>query len=180
MNERISQILCIAVIGAVALVASGLALEPPRNVRTERIWSPLLVGADIEAGTLRILERSCEDCHSERTHWPWYSRIPPASSLVRSDVKRARARLNLSRWQEYSPDERRALLGGIGAAARTGAMPPTRYILLHPASRLSLSEREQVYRWTRAERSHVAGWFPFVSQMRPHSGPRFARPLLAP
>ena len=151
------QRLFLSVLGAVAIVgAAGLALHPSGGMRQERTWSPLLEGAEIDPGTLCILERACQNCHSERTRWPWYSHVPPASWLVQRDVKQARGHLNLSRWQDYGADERQALLSAIGAATRSGVMPPSRYTALHPGSKLSGAEREQIYHWTRSERARIA------------------------
>lgn len=152
---RTSQRLFIPVLAAAAIGASGFAaLQHPGERRKD--W-PLLAGADIDRGTLGIIERACQDCHSERTRWPWYSHIPPVSWLLQRDVMQARSHLDLSRWQDYSAGERRTLLSTIGAATRSETMPPGRYTVLHAEGRLSRAEREQVYRWTRAERSRIAG-----------------------
>ena len=154
---RTARRLFLSALGAVLTIgAGGLALHPSGGMRQERTWSPLLEGAEIDPGTLSILERACQNCHSERTQWPWYSHVPPASWLVRRDVKQAREHLNLSRWQEYGTNEQQALLSAIGAATRSGAMPPGRYTLLHSRSKLSPAEREEIYRWTRSERARLA------------------------
>jgi hypothetical protein len=63
--------------------------------------------------------------------------------------------LNLSQWHNLTADERRTLLAGIGAAVRKGIMPPAHYTLLHPASKLSRTERDRIYQWTRTERSRL-------------------------
>src|SRR5436305_12458710 len=62
---------------------------------------PLLAGAEIDPRILALLERSCADCHSERTRYPWYSYVAPVSWLIRNDVTAGREHLNLSRWNEY-------------------------------------------------------------------------------
>src|SRR6516165_5378480 len=49
-----------------------------------------------------LLARSCDDCHSNRRVWPWYSHIAPASWLVGYDVNRGRKALNLSDWAAYN------------------------------------------------------------------------------
>jgi hypothetical protein len=43
-----------------------------------------------------ILKRSCADCHSNQTIWPWYSYVAPVSWLVERDVRRGRDHMNLS------------------------------------------------------------------------------------
>ena len=149
---RLSNIQVATALLAAAIAASALAFRPQGNVDPHRISSPLLGGAQIDAEIFGIVERACQNCHSERTRWPWYSYIPPASWLLHRDVAHARDRFNLSRWEGYTPVEKQAILSAIGAAARTGVMPPRRYTFLHPESKLSGPEREHLYRWTRSER----------------------------
>src|SRR5579884_867516 len=42
-----------------------------------------------------IFTRSCNDCHSNRTVWPWYSGVAPSSWLVAGDVNEGRSKMNL-------------------------------------------------------------------------------------
>jgi hypothetical protein len=99
-----------------------------------------------------VIERSCRNCHSERTEWPLYSYLPGVGWLVEKDVAEAREHMNLSRWTTYSAEQRINLLARIAAEVRNQRMPPARYTLLHPKARLSDAEIQQVYQWTRAER----------------------------
>src|SRR5437764_6931937 len=39
----------------------------------------LLTGSNVPVPVRAVLERACQDCHSENTVWPWYSHIPPVS-----------------------------------------------------------------------------------------------------
>jgi len=59
---------------------------------------PLFAGAEIDRETAASFARSCQDCHSERTVWPWYSYVPVASWLLERDVRRGR------RYREQSLD----------------------------------------------------------------------------
>ena len=142
-----------AVLGIVAIAVSALAFRMPGD--SGRPANALLKDARIDPGTLGIVERACQNCHSERTEWPWYSHIPPASWMIHRDVAQARERLNFSRWDSYTTVEKQALLSAIGGAVRTGAMPPGRYTWLHPKAALSAPEQKQVYDWTRAERRRL-------------------------
>lgn len=138
-------VLCAVVVGGMSLV------HPFGNLRSPARGA-ILNGAHIDPATLGIIQRSCQNCHSERTEWPWYSRVAPGSWLLERDVSQARSRINLSRWNEYSPEQQASILSEIGVAARTGVMPPSRYTLLHPEARLSSEERQAIYSWSRAER----------------------------
>jgi hypothetical protein len=80
--------------------------------------------------------RSCGDCHSNRTVWPWYSSVAPASWLVQYDVEEGRSHLNVSEWGRKKNDADEA-----AEEVESGAMPYPPYLLLHPSARLSENEK---------------------------------------
>src|SRR5882762_10607013 len=51
-----------------------------------------------------IFERSCRDCHSHKTVWPWYSNVAPISWLISDDVNKGRQALNMSEWAKLDQD----------------------------------------------------------------------------
>jgi Haem-binding domain len=144
------------VYAAAAVFAGGYSLLRPFGaIETGGTKQSILNGAQIDPGTLALFERACQNCHSSKTRLPIYGRVPPFSWLIARDVRHARSHMNLSRWQEYSDADRSRLLSEIGSAVRNRKMPLPRYLLLHPEARLSQREREQIYQWTRAERSRL-------------------------
>ena len=96
----------------------------------------------------RILERSCYDCHSHATRWPWYSRVAPVSWLVAHDVNEGREHLNFSTWGRYDAEERGENLEEIAEVLEEGEMPPWFYLPLHPDARLADAELATVRAWT--------------------------------
>jgi len=98
-----------------------------------------------------ILGRSCYDCHSHETDWPWYARVAPASWKVAYDVALARDELNFSTWRAYRPDKRKRLLEDVLEEVDEGHMPPWFYGLLHPEARLSDADRATLRAWIRGD-----------------------------
>jgi hypothetical protein len=144
-------------VGAAAIAALGGSLIHPFGAATASGTNQaILRETQIDPETLALIQRACQNCHSQNTRWPWYSHVAPVSGLLARDVQQARSHMNLSQWQDYSTDDRLRLLSAIGSAARNHVMPPQRYLLLHPEARLSDLERQQLYRWTRTERSHIS------------------------
>jgi len=142
--------------GIAAVVAVGGSLIHPFGMPgIPENDHAILREAQIDPDTLAILQRACQNCHSQNTEWPWYSHVAPISWLLARDVHQARLHMNLSQWQEYSTDERVRLLSEIGSAVRNREMPVQRYLLLHPEARLTDMERQQIYRWTRTERARL-------------------------
>ena len=142
-------------VAAAVIAIGGSLIHPFGTTETLGIHATVLRDAQIDPETLALFERACQNCHSERTEWPWYSHVAPMSWLIARDVQQARQHMNLSRWQEYSSDERLGLLSEIGSAVRNREMPKQRYLLLHPEARLTDKERLQIYEWTRTERSRL-------------------------
>lgn len=95
----------------------------------------------------RLLDRSCKDCHSNATRWPWYSGVAPARWIMASDVEGARGAMNFSEWNSRIGP---ALLAVACADVQSGRMPARNYLLLHPSARLTAAEKRQFCEWTGA------------------------------
>ena len=141
---------------AAGIIVVGCSMVHPFGDIGSRVTrTPVLSGSGIDPETLGLIQRACQNCHSFNTEFPFYGRIAPMSWLMARDVQQARLHMNLSLWQEYSLEDRIRLLSETGGAVRNRAMPVQRYVLLHSEARLSEQEREQIYRWTRAERKRL-------------------------
>ena len=150
----VRKITCAAV--ALLWLSAGLAfLHPWGDVRNAILEGEILDGATVPANVRVILETKCADCHSNRTHWPVYSRLAPISWLLEHDVRAAQTVMDLSRWKEMSANEQTAALTRIAAEARSGQMPLRAYTLMHPAARLSPEDKRNLIAWARAERTRV-------------------------
>ncbi len=136
-------------------VAGGSMIHPFGNIDSRVAKTPILSGSQIDPGTIGLIRRACQDCHSDNTEFPLYGRIAPLSWLMARDVRQARLHMDLSQWERYSDEERITLLSEIGGAVKSREMPVRRYALLHREARLSDDEREQIYRWTRTERKRL-------------------------
>jgi len=105
--------------------------------------------ATIEAPpeVMSILRRSCFDCHSHETQWPWYSRVAPISWLVTHDVHEGRGEMNFSTWKDLEPRYRERGLDKLLEEVVEGEMPQSRYLWLHPQARIAPEDLEQLKAW---------------------------------
>lgn len=103
-----------SLVGAVIVMGlASLLVHPFGAVKAHAQVEPLLTSALVDAETVRILQRSCQNCHSQSTDWPWYSYFAPVSWVIENDVHKARSHMNLSGWGRYSLDEKQALLAEL-------------------------------------------------------------------
>jgi len=90
-----------------------------------------------------VLDRSCRDCHSNNTVWPWYTRVAPLSWAMAYGVTAGRKAVNFSEWAGYQPERRRMLLIASCEDASNGKMPGP-WTLLHPEAKLSTQDVETI------------------------------------
>src|SRR4051794_7076746 len=101
-----------------------------------------------------VLRRACMNCHSNETHWPVYSYLPPFSWMVTRDVENARKVMNFSEWSTKA-GRRPGLAASFLAAACTDMkvrrMPTAPYVVAHPEAKLSKADVDCFCSWTREE-----------------------------
>jgi hypothetical protein len=131
-------------------------------VRPERVNPPTAAGHSLEEHArvppevAGVLKRSCMDCHSNRTDWPWYSNVAPASWFVVDHVNQGRRHLNFSRWGEYNRRRTDNLLNEICSTARSGFMPLDSYTLVHRGARLAPGDVRTLCDWAGVERRRLS------------------------
>lgn len=102
-----------------------------------------------------MLTQSCNDCHSNRTVWPWYTQIAPSRWLVVSDVTDGRRHLNFSEWTTLTPERQQRRLSDMCEQVESGDMPLMQYTWIHTKTKLNQSQREALCAWTKAEQARI-------------------------
>jgi hypothetical protein len=143
---RYAVLAWIGVIVAVQLIRPARTNPPTDPSRTLAASLPLPPAAQA------VLERSCRDCHSNDTRWPWYSNVAPMSWMLIDHVNSGRRHFNYSEWAGYAPEKSRKVLHGICEETRQGSMPVGSYTLLHRDARLSDADVQTLCAWTTAGR----------------------------
>jgi hypothetical protein len=104
----------------------------------------------------QILDRSCKDCHSNETRWPWYSHVAPFSWFVIDHVNKGRVDLNMSEWARYEKAEAANQLRNMCREARSGVMPLESYTMIHRGAVMSQDDIKVLCDWANAEREKLA------------------------
>lgn len=103
----------------------------------------------------KIFERSCNDCHSHKTVWPWYTNVAPVSWWVIDHVNHGRSHMNYSEWGKLRPADQAKSLQEICDEVLDGNMPLPSYLPMHPNARLSEQDKKVICDWTEAERQRL-------------------------
>ncbi len=93
-----------------------------------------------------ILKRSCFDCHSNHTVYPWYSNIAPVSWFTKGHVKEGREHMNFSTWASYEDEKKLKYLQKIPKAIES-KMPLPNYLIMHQDAKLSDADKKAIKDW---------------------------------
>jgi hypothetical protein len=112
------------------------ALEMPKQVRTK-------------------LVNACYDCHSNKTNYPFYNRIAPASWLLAKHIRDGKEQLNFSDWANYDRKKQVNLLMAICEEITAGEMPLKGYVFMHSKAIINEKELEAICQWTETAAEQV-------------------------
>lgn len=142
----------------IVLFAGFLAIQ---FVRPDQV-NPAIVHAEtLEATTQmpenveQILRRSCSDCHTNATVYPWYSKISPFNWFLAQHIDDGRNQLNFSVWNSYETSRKRRKLDEICEQITVGEMPLPSYLWIHRNAKLSEEDIKTLCDWTDAEKKNL-------------------------
>ncbi|HYI07728.1 MAG TPA: heme-binding domain-containing protein [Thermoanaerobaculia bacterium] len=140
----------------IVLAVVFLGMQFYRPARTNPVTDPskiLRAPAHIQP----ILERSCYDCHSNESKWPWYTNVAPLSWSIIDHVNEGREELSFSEWGNYSPKKADHKLEEICEMVERRDMPLPEYLWLHRDAKLSDADRRTLCNWVVEERARIGG-----------------------
>lgn len=135
----------------IGVAAFFVVIQVVRPARTNPPIDPsreISAKVSVDPAVQDIFNRSCNDCHSNKTVWPWYSNVAPVSWLVWRDVNDGRRHMNLSDFQTTPIQREGHRIRGICDETRGGDMPMSIYVPMHPLSKLSSSDVERLCQWS--------------------------------
>ena len=152
MRKILKWIVIVALIVFVGLQFVRPAKTNPAIDQSQTIEAHTNMTPEVAA----ILDRSCNDCHSHKTRWPWYSYVAPVSWFVIGHVNDGRKDLNFSEWTKRDKDRQSRKLQQMCDEVSSGMMPLGSYTPMHRGSVLSEGDKQTLCDWTKSERQRLA------------------------
>ncbi len=100
---------------------------------------------------MKILKKSCYDCHSYETKWPWYSNVAPLSWSIVNHVNDGRKALNFSTWKEIPKEIKTQRLKRAIKTINNEIMPLHSYLWFHKDAKLSAGDKKILSKWFKSE-----------------------------
>lgn len=145
---------------AIVLVLAFIVIQ---FIRPDFTNPPVNPAETLEASTevpekvQAILTRSCRDCHSNETKYPWYSYIQPSASFLAGHIEDGRKEMNFSVWNTYTQTKKARKLEEICSETSAKQMPLPSYLWIHWNAKLSDEEIKILCDWTEREKSKISG-----------------------
>ena len=149
------KVLKIIVIALVVAFAAAQFYRPNLVNLPVNAAETLAATTQVPDDTQAILKRSCSDCHSNETVYPWYAKVTPANWLLANHIDEGRRELNFSVWATYDAKKRKRKLAEICEQVETGEMPHNQYLWIHSDAKLSAADVKNLCDWTDAERTRI-------------------------
>ena len=108
----------------------------------------------VPAAVQIVFDRSCKNCHSDETKWPWYSYVAPLSWVVAHDVHEGRRAMNFSQWGNYTANKKEDRLEEICEQVTNGDMPDRKYVFVRRNARVTAEERAAICQWVDDAREY--------------------------
>ncbi len=137
-----------SVIGSFLLIFLSLQLfQPVKNKGTEVPFRSIRNVATVPLKIQSILKKSCYDCHSNSTRYPWYGSVQPAAWFLAHHIEEGKAELNFDEYESYSIRKQISKLRAIEGVMEDHSMPLSSYTFLHPDTKLSDVDRAAIRSW---------------------------------
>lgn len=135
-----------------SLLALFLLIQLIRPVRFygEQVFDDDITGIyPVPEKVEAILRKSCYDCHSNKTIYPWYSELQPLGWWMDNHVSKGKEQLNFSEFGKYSERKQQSKLKSIAGRLEDGTMPLKSYTMIHRNSELSEADKALLADWLK-------------------------------
>ncbi len=141
-----------------ALLAVFIILQfirPEKNISEVPSENDIRVKYHVPSDVLAILKRSCYDCHSNNTEYPWYANIQPVGWWLKDHVDEGKDELDFSEFGTYSAKKADHKLDEVIELIEDKEMPLESYLIMHGDAELSEDEAAAVITWAKELRTQL-------------------------
>lgn len=120
----------------------------------------------VPADVKTILEKACNDCHSNNSNYPWYANLQPVHWWMEKHIKDGKKHLNYDeytsrplRYQYHKMEETIEMI-------KEGEMPLNSYTWTHKDAKLSEEEKTKLISWAESVMDNMKSKYPIDSLVR--------------
>jgi hypothetical protein len=135
-------------IGLAVLLVNIQFYRPSKNLSDDTsndISMVYTVPDDVKA----ILQRSCNDCHSNKTVYPWYAEVQPVEWWLNDHIVDGKRHFNLNNFTAMKAAVQKKKMEECMEQIKKNEMPLNSYTWIHKDAILSEADKQTIYTWCR-------------------------------
>src|SRR5260221_6207636 len=105
--------------------------HPARNIAQGEQPNHISKIYPVPSGVKNILEKACDDCHSNNTVYPWYSKVQPVDWWLTDHINEGKRELNFDEFTTYNLRRQYHKLDEVMKQVKDGEMPLNSYTWIH-------------------------------------------------
>ncbi len=152
LKKAITIIFVLFVIGFASLQFFPIDKTNPPVVASETLESAVSVPENVRV----ILDRSCNDCHTNKTVYPWYANVQPTGWFLKNHIDDGRRHLNFSVFNTYENKRKAKKLEEVCEQVESKEMPLPSYLWIHRDSVMREGDAKILCDWTEKEKGKFA------------------------
>ena len=153
------------IIGILLIILIGIQfIRPDRNESAGITANDITQHYFIPPHITEILERACYDCHSNNTHYPWYTNIQPVGWWMQDHVEDGKRSLNFNEFGTYSPQDQDHAMEEVIEVIEKQEMPLNSYLWMHGEAKLTDGENQALIDWAQQLQAEIAAVKPAVKK----------------
>ncbi len=157
--KRFRRMLSVILVAAIVLLCAGLFADDDEGEAAENGGAESASAVLFSDSTINrinaeyrsiepILRKSCYDCHSAHTDYPWYHNLPIVGGMLDDHIKEGREHLDLTDGFPFGgEDDQAELLADMRKEIEAGDMPLLGYRLMHWGTLIEGARRDSVFNW---------------------------------
>jgi hypothetical protein len=148
-------------IAVIAILVVIQFFRPEKNVSGENQYDVATRYA-MSDSVKNILAVACNDCHSNRTEYPWYSNVQPIAWWLNHHVEDGKRHLNFSDFTSSKISRQNHKFEETIEVLEEGEMPLASYtwLGLHPQANLTIEEKNTLIHWARTQMDTLKAQYP--------------------
>ena len=142
-------------IGLLILLIGIQFIRPARNSGAMASPTDITHYVTVPDTVMHVLQRSCYDCHSNHTVYPWYANVNPVGLWLNNHINDGKHAINFSDLSSFDKRKLDHRFGDIADEVESKDMPLSSYTLIHTYAKLDSSEVKLLKEWTEQARKEL-------------------------
>lgn len=136
------------------------AFRPDKNNVSANTTNSIAKNYAVPDSVKVILAKACNDCHSNKTQYPWYTNVQPVGWWIDDHIEDGKHHLNFDEFSNYRIAKQYKKLEECMDELKEGDMPIGSYTLIHKEAVLTEAEKQTLYNWCTDIRDSIKAKYP--------------------